>query len=48
VHKLNEKEVQKKIREFDSSHSSVDPSQLKKMVAEVKMEITESVEILDT
>jgi DNA-binding transcriptional MerR regulator len=48
VHKLNEKEVQKKIREFDSSHSSVDPSQLKKMVAEVKMEITEILEILDT
>jgi DNA-binding transcriptional MerR regulator len=48
VHKLTEQEVKKKIREFDASKTTDDPSQLKKMVAELKMEINEIQEILNS
>ena len=46
VHKLDEKEVRGKIRDFDASQIADDPAQLKKLVAELKMEINEIQEIL--
>ena len=47
VHKLSEEEVQKKIREFNNEKHQDDPSQLKKLISELKMEIKEIQEILE-
>jgi DNA-binding transcriptional MerR regulator len=47
VHKLSEEEVQRKIREFNNEKHQDDPSQLKKLISELKMEIKEIQEILE-